>query len=431
MRILVLTNFYPPYYIGGYELACQDVVESLKRHGHHLSVITSTYGLSGSSIDEGHIYRVLLLKRNTPQSSSIGSDVWQHTRNRHKIKSLINVLQPDIVYIWGMNQLELSIPDAFISQIDQLSLFSSIGRSTVSTVFAVSDGWLLGEDDRYQHWFYYWQHTPRHILKRKVKSIIKRCIARSLPIKKPKLSIKYAHFFSHSLQQQYAKVGIIPQEARIIYHGVSLPSSHSYQGKSFTSESEQANVKLLYSGRLDPQKGVHTAIEAVAILKKKEINQVNLDIVGLHESSEYVSHLFDLIEQYNLHDCVFIHKRIPREKLDAVYYAHDVLLFPSIWEEPFSITVLEAMAHGLLVIGTSTGGSAEILRHGENSLVFKAGDAHDLAKQIEYIMSRPESGEGFRRTAFETIRSQFSFETMTQQIETFLHEVYQQHSRTK
>jgi hypothetical protein len=43
MRILVLTNFYPPHYVGGYELGCRDVVEGLRARGHQVAVLTSTY----------------------------------------------------------------------------------------------------------------------------------------------------------------------------------------------------------------------------------------------------------------------------------------------------------------------------------------------------------------------------------------------------
>jgi glycogen synthase len=47
MRVLVLSNFYPPHFIGGYELGCRDVVEGLKARGHDVRVLTSTYKSAG------------------------------------------------------------------------------------------------------------------------------------------------------------------------------------------------------------------------------------------------------------------------------------------------------------------------------------------------------------------------------------------------
>ena len=61
---------------------------------------------------------------------------------------------------------------------------------------------------------------------------------------------------------------------------------------------------------------------------------------------------------------------IPRERLPEIYKQHGTLIFPSVWDEPFSITLLEAMSSGLAVVGTTTGGSAELLADGVNALTF-------------------------------------------------------------
>src|SRR5512139_1085971 len=45
MRVLVVTNLYPPLYQGGYEVRCAQVAEALVRRGHQVCVLTSTHGL--------------------------------------------------------------------------------------------------------------------------------------------------------------------------------------------------------------------------------------------------------------------------------------------------------------------------------------------------------------------------------------------------
>src|SRR5947209_1549360 len=45
MKILVLTNLYPPHYVGGYELHCQTIVHALQKRGHTVDVLTSTHGM--------------------------------------------------------------------------------------------------------------------------------------------------------------------------------------------------------------------------------------------------------------------------------------------------------------------------------------------------------------------------------------------------
>ena len=82
--------------------------------------------------------------------------------------------------------------------------------------------------------------------------------------------------------------------------------------------------------------------------------------------------------------------RIPRAELSRVYAEHDVLVFPSEWDEPFAITPLEAIHCGLNVVGTTTGGSGELFRNRETAMTFKAGDAADCARAIRELCADRE-----------------------------------------
>ena len=213
-------------------------------------------------------------------------------------------------------------------------------------------------------------------MKRFVKARLQRVIAAYLPTQRLRPVIRYAHFFSQYLQASHAHDGIAPEQARVIYHGVPevvvAPRPFPRAGKP---------VKLLYCGQLLEWKGVHTAIEAVAqLVHEHGMTNLALTIIGPQPIPPYVERLRQLITELQLEPIVTLRPPIARAALTAVYQAHDILLFPSIWDEPFSITLLEAMAHGLFVIGTPTGGSAEILRDGENSFVVPPRDAAALAQ---------------------------------------------------
>src|SRR5205814_8135957 len=60
VKILVLTNLYPPHHAGTYDLRCQSVTELLQLRGHSLLVLTSNHGLNSEQRD-GEIHRRLLL----------------------------------------------------------------------------------------------------------------------------------------------------------------------------------------------------------------------------------------------------------------------------------------------------------------------------------------------------------------------------------
>ena len=83
-----------------------------------------------------------------------------------------------------------------------------------------------------------------------------------------------------------------------------------------------------------------------------------------------------------------------------------------VWEEPWGLVPLEAMARGRPVIATGRGGSAEYLRDGENCLLFDPGDAGALAAAVERLAAdgalRRKLVEGGRRTAPEHTDSVFN-----------------------
>jgi glycosyltransferase involved in cell wall biosynthesis len=112
--------------------------------------------------------------------------------------------------------------------------------------------------------------------------------------------------------------------------------------------------------------------------------------------------------------------KVPAEHMAQVYMAHDVLVFPSIWEEPFSLTLIEAMASGLAVVGTTTGGSAEILRDGVNSLTFKADDPEDLARQLQRLIEDPHLRQRLATAGQRTVRQTFNIHRSVDQIEELL-----------
>lgn len=61
MKILFLSNLYPPHHIGGYGMLCLEVVEGLAKRGHDVTVLTSNHGVD-EEITEGYVHRWLTLE---------------------------------------------------------------------------------------------------------------------------------------------------------------------------------------------------------------------------------------------------------------------------------------------------------------------------------------------------------------------------------
>jgi glycosyltransferase involved in cell wall biosynthesis len=75
----------------------------------------------------------------------------------------------------------------------------------------------------------------------------------------------------------------------------------------------------------------------------------------------------------------------PRQNLAGALAGADVVVFPSVWEEPFGLVPLEAMACGVPVAATAVGGAAEFLADGRNCLTFPPGDPDGLTRVLHRL----------------------------------------------
>src|SRR6185503_8427075 len=173
--------------------------------------------------------------------------------------------------------------------------------------------------------------------------------------------------------------------------------------------------RLLYVGQVTSLKGVQTAVEALKlIIEQPDHRSTRLTIAG---GPDYDNRIRKLVSSLGLEENVRFTGLIPRDQIPAIYREHDILLFPSIWDEPFSITLLEAMSSGLAVVGTNTGGSSEILKDEANALIFPKEDAEACAAQTGRLIKDSELFHRIRLQARRTVEEGFRLEGMVDRIE--------------
>jgi glycosyltransferase involved in cell wall biosynthesis len=80
----------------------------------------------------------------------------------------------------------------------------------------------------------------------------------------------------------------------------------------------------------------------------------------------------------------------------------------------------EAMASGLVVVGTTTGGTLEILRDGETGLTFAPEDADGLAKQVARLITDPDLRCRLAQAGRQTVLENFTLDKMVKEIEAYL-----------
>jgi len=412
MRILCLTNFYPPYEIGGEEQSCHDVVEALKARGQTVAVLTSNHGAKrGHGAEEGVCRRLYL-------EMELGSPFhplrFFLTRKRREEKSLALLRQivadfaPHVIFIWGMWNLPRSLP----------ALAEALRPGRV--LYRFGDYWPTLPT---QHVFY-WRTPGRRWLTRPLKRALGRLALAQLSRERPQPALRFerAYCISAAMRQKLVDQGVPVGHARIIYNGVDTELFRPCAGIG-SRQRDNNGLSLLYAGRIVPEKGVHTAIEAMAhLVRGRRVDNVTLPLVG-PRSPDYYAWLQDLITRKRLGSHVFFQDPIAKETMPHLLRDSDVLLFPSIWPEPFGRILIEAMASGLAVVCTPVGGVPEIVTHRQDGLFFAPEDAEGLASQIERLLRDPPLRRRLSRAAQHTVKERFSLTRMIDQVEAYLEEI--------
>ncbi|HXE11191.1 MAG TPA: glycosyltransferase [Bryobacteraceae bacterium] len=150
-----------------------------------------------------------------------------------------------------------------------------------------------------------------------------------------------------------------------------------------------AGKYALFMGRLTPEKGVRTLLDAWKILD----GAMPLEIAGDGLLAQETRAAAAQIPNISLRGW------LPREHLQEMILNAAVVIVPSEWYEPFGLTIAEAFAAGVPVIASRLGSLAAMIRHRETGLVFEPGSAADLAAQARWLLSNPNELPAMRVNA--------------------------------
>lgn len=415
MRVLFLINFYPPFERGGQGRSCQQVVEGLKQRGHEAIVLTSMNGTNNLPVNKNGIYRWLYLEMDpVPWQNSLNFFYKRKQREKHNIErfqQLFEQFKPDIVFIWGMWNIPRSLP-AFVE-----------AKCPGKVVYRFADYWPT-LPSQYE---LYWRTSGRNWFTRLPKQVLRSIALRLLARDEMIFSLKFEHTVcvSAATRDILVEAGIPISNARIIYTGLSMERYLDNGTKQYhlDNSNREQTLKLLYAGRLSSDKGVETVINALAqLVYEQGINNIKLSLAGAG-STEYTNYLKLMVAQKKITEYVSFLGYVPHEEMPELLRKFDVLVVPSVWQEPFARVVLEGMASGLVVVASSTGGTSEIVIDKKNGLLFPPGDSDDLAQKILSLVFDQQLHQNLAQAGQQTVIGQFTTAKMIDEFENYLQQV--------
>jgi glycosyltransferase involved in cell wall biosynthesis len=164
-----------------------------------------------------------------------------------------------------------------------------------------------------------------------------------------------------------------------------LPESKLFVRPNFLFEDpgigDHHREYALFIGRLSPEKGVMTMIDAW-----KNHPNIPLKIIGEGPQRPEIE---EKIRLYKLNQIELL-GFLPLNEVFKALKKATFLVMPSAWYEPFGRVIIEAYATATPVIASRIGGMEELIVEESTGLLFNPGDAQDLSNQIQYGIDHPQ-----------------------------------------
>jgi glycosyltransferase involved in cell wall biosynthesis len=388
VKILALSNLYPPDFLGGYEIACAQLVDALRARGHDVLVATAAPRHPVPCLD--HVRRIFRLVDEWNINSIGTGSFLQELRgaesrlinadNVHALTSLLGEFGPDVVFVHNLIGL------------------GGLGLMACLQFLDVPWVWQLGDC------------VPRDLCSRLW------VYDRVIPTLAEQFSSRLkGHYIlvSQQVRDEIESAGIVLNGTVELIpnwitgvRGVRVPRTTFHRGGS---------LRIMSAGQVSREKGVHLLIQAAGHLRDAGSANFLVDIYGQVDDPSFGSMIRELglAEQVRL-----MGVRPHRELLDA-YGQYDVLAFPTRHREPFGLVPLEAAARRCVPIITQRCGVAEWLVHGVHCLKVDRS-AEGFAAAFRSIMDGQVDLEPIARRGEAAVWRDFHLDALLPRIESLL-----------
>lgn len=379
MRILAISNLYPPDVLGGYEIRCRRTVEWLRSRGHAVEVLTSVPLVPAAA--ETGVTRSLQLGGWVSRRPWRGpsDDIDAAVVNAANVRLLLDLAEsarPDVVQFWNL----LGIGGA--------GLVAAVHHLGLPWV------WMLGDQ------------VPRQL-----------CLVAGRLV--PGLSAEFSGILAEGRHVACSR-GVVEE---IECHGPALGERVEVLPNWVIGErpARRAHhhaggpLRCAFAGRVAAHKGVDLIVDAVAELRRRGEESVSVDVYG----RDPTGYLPALAATRGVGDLVRSRGHVPSDLLLDRYRDHDLFLFPTSPREPFGIAPLEAASRECVPLVTDSCGYAEWFVGGVHCLAAPSdpGTIADILADV--VAGRIQLGPLARRGA-DVVWRDFHIDAVLPRVEAIL-----------
>lgn len=438
MRFLLVSNLFPPAFIGGYEIGASWVAQELRNLGHKVQVLTAREVFLGKGdrcerlvhagpppaadglIDAGlcfygvDVLDGLLLGRSGESYTQAREALERHLsrfaeRRRERARAVIE-FSPDAILVFN----PACILDPVLAELKDMPMLRH-----VPMIGFVSDDWRLAWERSnpliFLRKFFEANkaHPAPHLSSEQVR-LLERCRSwEEAGVFRFQETPRIDHVFYCSAYLQGRYVRELPTLPTGLVLPWGLPGIAEYPEVKPDLFASDEPLTLAYSGQLEPHKGLYDLLQALLLCRKPH----RLVVCG-DANTLYAKFCQSFVESSELAGRVTFLGRLPPEEVWGALSRHAaVFVLPSRivtgqFQEPFSIGLLQAMASGFAVIASTSGGSPEAIAPRRTGLLFTANEPGDLAAQIDALETDRSVARGYAEAARREAQARYGITTM-------------------
>lgn len=421
MKVLIASHHFPPHYVAGVELYASRLARWLARAGHEVQVVcVESIGdgdLQPRCIEDVYegipVHRLCFNLAAAPDPFR-----WQFWNPEigDWFGRFLSETQPDLVHLNSCYLLSASViaathalgislvltlhdfwflcpritlqrPDGALCQVPEDPAECVWCLLTEKRRYRLPDVWTRGYSGRVAAWAMHqpallgltgWQARLDAVRERRQR------LADALSL------VDMVVAPSRFLEQMFVAHGLSPDRVHFCRYGLD----GAMWSSGAPARVQADHLRVGYIGQVAPHKGVHLLIQAFQRLDAGTARGPELRIYGdLTRFPRYVGRLKRLADG---HSRILFEGLIENRRMPEALAALDVVAAPSTWYENSPLAIMEAQAARVPVVTSDLGGMAELIQHDVNGLLFRAGDAEDLARQLQRLYDEPGLVERLR-----------------------------------
>ena len=371
MRILIINTYYAPEIMGGAELSVKKLAETLSKTGHEVCVLCTGDKYVEEVIEGVHIIRIK--SKHCCRAININNyckpkrilrriqDLW-NPNNKRLIQQVIDSFKPDVVHTNGLYDISPIV-------------WKCAHDHCIRVVHTLRDYYLI---------------CPR---------VSMNCYKSNGMNCKPSLFCSF-HRFRNRISSKYVDAVTSPSSMTLnilINHGffkqvkekVVIPNAIDFELSNSISilkarevrlSEEKKKVRFVFLGTFSEEKGIKWLLESY-----KSVFDAELFFVGKGPLEKYIRDKAVIDKSINI--VGFLNEK----RMNELLQSSDVVICPSLWNEPFGRVVLDAYKNGMPIIVSNKGALSELVNDKEMGIVVESGNVSKLAEAMKFYIQNKEA----------------------------------------